>query len=54
MRVHRLKVRGYSDRRLFTGFASAARMAWKLTVANASSNAPAPTIANNIQEMLIL
>src|SRR6185369_17520919 len=44
----------YSVLKLFTGFAIAAFIAWKLTVSNATSNAAAPAIANSHQLMLIL
>src|SRR5579871_870808 len=43
----------YSVRRLFTGFISAARIAWKLTVINAMINAIIPAKAKIHQLMFI-
>jgi len=44
----------YSDLRLFTGFASAALMAWKLTVVMAMVIDNIPATANTHQPMFIL
>jgi hypothetical protein len=43
----------YSVRRLFTGLAIAALIAWKLTVINAISNAARPAAINIHHEILI-
>ena len=44
----------YSDRKLFTGFARAALIDWKLTVIKAIKTAPSPATANIHQLMLTL
>jgi hypothetical protein len=43
----------YSVRKLFTGFAIAAFIAWKLIVASAIISATSPPAANNHQLMLM-
>lgn len=43
----------YSVRRLFTGLAMAALIAWKLTVSNAINKAVIPAIANTDQLMVV-
>jgi hypothetical protein len=47
------RVIAHSERRLFTGFISAAFMAWKLTVANAITSDIMPAMANTHHWMLI-
>jgi len=44
----------YSVLKLFTGFANAALIAWKLTVISAISNAIDPATANTHHPILIL
>lgn len=48
-----IHVKTYSVRRLFTGFANAAFIAWKLTVSNAINKAVAPAAINIDQPILI-
>src|SRR5579871_2385799 len=44
----------YSERRLFTGFAIAAFIAWKLTVINVIINAPTPDATNTHTDIDVL
>ena len=44
----------YSVLKLFTGFAIAALIAWKLTVSNAINNARSPATRKTVQLILIL
>ena len=43
----------HSVRKLFTGFAIASLIAWKLTVSNVISNAPMPEIRKTHNEMFV-
>ena len=48
-----LPAKAHSERRLITGFATAAFIAWKLIVASAIIIAASPPAANNHQLMLM-
>ena len=46
-------ITAHSERRLFTGFATAAFIAWKLTVSNVISKAPIHETTNIHQETVV-